>query len=60
LLECLADFTVFFADGFLGILRAAFEPERPDADFAADFLTTFFALPLADLFLVAAFFAAMA
>jgi hypothetical protein len=58
LLECWVDFTVFFADGFLGTLRAGVVRERPDADFAPDFFTTFLTLPRV-LFLVAAFFAAM-
>ena len=58
-LVVLADFTVFFDDGFPGFLRADVMPERRDADFGAVFLTTFFRPPVL-LFLVAAFFAAIA
>ncbi|HLF10321.1 MAG TPA: hypothetical protein VJA26_03840 [Gammaproteobacteria bacterium] len=46
-----ADFTVFFADGFPGFLRADVLPARLDADFGA---------VLVFLFLVAAFFVTIA
>jgi hypothetical protein len=58
-LVVLADFTVFFDARFPGFLRADVLPGRFDADLEAAFLTTLLALPLAPLFLVAAFFAAI-
>ena len=59
-LVCLADFTVFFADGFLDALRAVFLTERRGADLEARFFPTLLTLPLGLLFFVAAFFAAIA